>query len=600
MSRHDHCQCGCNRALSGPQYGFYVVPKEGNAAYMWRLFGLIVTLYFFVVIERFWLSVKAMDVTDRVRVQLAPFNSPRQICEALDCTRRQREISHRAAWSWRFDDRGWRAYVEKTTMTNKRYTLAVLLVAWCGLTAAQQPASSPLRFTSTNTSLQHSFEWAKQQALAYAHPGADTMSAWYEAALPGRNAFCMRDVSHQTEGAAALGLYAANRNMLRLFAQSPVKERDWAAYWEIDGDGRPSPADYLSDSDFWFNLPASFDVLDATVRTWRWTGDDAYRNDPVFQRFFRITMSDYMEVWQLTPDTILKRPRIANQRQAEGRFVHSRGIPSYTEESRDFIFGTDLLAAEYRAIRSFQEIAATANNRKLAQDMQPAADAIQTLLERVTWSKTQNHYLGTIRKDLTGSGSGDALVLYFGATKDPAHLRGALDYLSSPSYWQHTNIEEESYVPLTLFRYGRDRAAYQVLADISSPQKGRHEYPEASYSVIEALVSGVMGLRPAHHGDTFDVLTCSHLPNDHDRATLSAASIKKNHLDITHTGRSSTRLKNVSGPAVRWRAAFDGTVSRLHVDGTTVAARHSTSAGGAVISWTDVTVPMGAARVVSR
>ena len=135
---------------------------------------------------------------------------------------------------------------------------------------------------------------------------------------------------------------------------------------------------------------------------WRWTGDDAFRNDPVFQRFFRITMSDYIKVWQLTPDTILKRPRIANQRQEDGRFVHSHGIPSYTEDSHDFIFGTDLLAAEYRAIRSFQEIAASANSRKLAQDMQSTADAIQTLLERVAWSETQNHYLGTIRRDLTG------------------------------------------------------------------------------------------------------------------------------------------------------------------------------------------------------
>jgi hypothetical protein len=410
----------------------------------------------------------------------------------------------------------------------------------------------------------------------------------------------MRDVSHQTEGAAALGLYAANRNMLRLFAQSPAKERDWAAYWEIAGDGRPSPADYLSDSDFWFNLPANFDVLDATVRMWRWTGDDAYRNDSVFQRFFRITMSDYIKVWQLTPDTILKRPRIANQRQEDGRFVHSRGIPSYTEGSRDFIFGTDLLAAEYRAIRSFQEIAASANNRKLAQDMQPTADAIQKLLERVAWSETQNHYLGTIRRDLTGSGSGDALVLYFGAAKNPAHLRGALDYLSSPSYWQHINVEEESYVPLTLFRYGRDDAAYQVLADISSPKKVRREYPEISYSVIEALVSGVMGLEPAHNQDAFDVLTLSRLPTDHDRATLSDVLIRKNHLDITHTGRSSTRLKNVSGPAVRWRAAFSGTASRLHVDGTAVAAKQSTLSGGTVISWADVTVPSGAVRVVSR
>jgi hypothetical protein len=485
-------------------------------------------------------------------------------------------------------------------MTNNRQTLVALLLTCSGLASAQQLASSPLGFTSTNTSLQQSFDWAKKQALTYSRPGVGNMGPWYEAALPGRNAFCMRDVSHQTEGAAALGLYAANRNMLGLFAQSAAKERDWAAYWEIDGNGRPSSADYLSNTDFWFNLPANFDVLDATVRMWRWTGDDTYRDDPAFQHFFRITMGDYIKAWQLTPDTILKRPRIANQRQAEGRFVHARGIPSYTEGSSDFIFGADLLASEYRAIRSFEEIAAIASDRKLAQEMQPTADAIQALLERVAWSKTQNHYLGTIRKDLTGAGSGDALVLYFGAAKDSAHIRGALDYLSSPGYWKHINIEEESYVPLTLFRYGRSEVAYQVLADLSSPQKARREYPEVSYSVIETFVSGVMGLEPAHHGDAFDVLTISRLPANDDHATISGVSIRKNHLDITHSGRSSTRLKNVSGPAMRWRAAFPGMISRLHVDGETVAASHSTLVGGAVISWTDVTVPSGAARVVSR
>jgi hypothetical protein len=485
-------------------------------------------------------------------------------------------------------------------MTHQRSILVVLLLGCSGLAVAQQTASSALGFTSTNSSLQDSFNWAKKQALAYVRPGTGAMGPWYEAALPGRNAFCMRDVSHQTEAAAALGLYAANRNMLRLFADSAAKQRDWAAYWEIDGNGRPSSADYVSDTDFWFNLPANFDVLDATVRMWRWTGDDTYRNDPAFQRFFRITMSDYLKAWQLTPDTVLKRPRIANQRQAEGRFVHSRGIPSYTEGSRDFIFGTDLLASEYRAIRSFKEITASASDRKLALQMQPTANAIQALIERVAWSETQHHYFGTIHTDLTGTGSGDALVLYFGAAKDLAHIRGALDYLSSPQYWKNINIEEESYVSLTLFRYGREDAAYQVLADISSPQKARREYPEVSYSVIEALVSGVMGLEPAHEGDAYDVLTVSRLPDGHDRATLSAVSIRKNHLDITHTGRLSTRLKNVSGPAVRWRAAFSGTASRLYVDGTAVAAQQSTRTGGTVMSWADVTVPSGAVRVVSK
>jgi hypothetical protein len=447
--------------------------------------------------------------------------------------------------------------------------------------------------------LQQSFDWAKQQALAYARPTSNAMGPWYEAALPGRNAFCMRDVSHQTEGAAALGLYAANRNMLDLFAKSVAKSRDWAAYWEIDGEGHPSSADYVSDSDFWFNLPANFDVLDAATRMWRWTGDNGYRDNPDFQRFFHITMSNYMQAWQLMPDAILTRPRIANQRQTEGSFVHSRGIPSYTEDSKDFIFGTDLLASEYRAMQSFQEIASTTGDRKLAQRMQPAAGAIQDLLERVAWSKTQHHYLGTIRRDLSGSGSGDAFVLYFGAAKDPAHLRGALDYISLPNYWKHINIEAESYLPLTLFRYGRAAAAYQVLGDLSSPYKNRREYPEVSYAVIAALASGVMGLEPSRSGEPFDVRTLSRL-SAADSATLSEVAIRGNHLEITHIGQSQTRLKNNAGPPLRWRAAFITGVSHLRVNGQLIVARRTKLASGETISWTDVIVPSAAAVVVSR
>jgi hypothetical protein len=479
-----------------------------------------------------------------------------------------------------------------------RYLLAVVFLVAGRLVMAQQDASSsPLGFTSSIPLLVQSFDWAKGQALVYSRAGSKTMGPWYEAALPGRNAFCMRDVSHQTEGGAALGLYAANRNMLGLFAQSVAESRDWAAYWEIDGEGRPSSADYVSDSDFWFNLPANFDVLDASVRMWRWTGDDSYRNDPVFQRFFRVTMSDYIKAWQLAPDTILKRPRIANQRLAAGRFVHSRGIPSYTEGSKDFIFGTDLLAAEYRAMSSFAEVA---SDKSLEQETQREADAIQSLLERVGWSEQGRHYFGTIRKDLSGYGSGDTMVLYFGAAKDPAHLRGALDYISSPAYWKRINIEEESYVPLTLFRYGRNDAAYEVLANISSPQKRRREYPEVSYAVIEAIVSGVMGVVPGHGGDDFDVSTMSRLPSSSDRAALTAVAIRQNHVDVTHTGTSTTRLKNSAGPALRWRAEFPGTSDNLSVDGKRISAKNAVTAEGIAISWTDVTVAPGAAVVVNK
>src|SRR5215469_7527413 len=45
-------------------------------------------------------------------------------------------------------------------------------------------------------------------------------------------------------------------------------------------------------------------------------------------------------------------------------------------------------------------------------------------------------------------------------SKDPGHIRGALDYISDPAYWKKINIEEESYVPLVLFRYGKPATAY--------------------------------------------------------------------------------------------------------------------------------------------
>lgn len=429
-------------------------------------------------------------------------------------------------------------------------------------------------------------------------PSSSSIGPWYEAALPGRNAFCMRDVSHQSEGAAALGLVAANRNMLGRFAASVDEERDWAGYWEIDSNGRPSPADYVSDEDFWFNLPANFDVLDALVRMWRWTGDDSYRDDPQLREFFRKTVTNYTTRWQLQPETILHRPRIANRRLTTGQFVDSRGIPSYSEGPKDFIFGADLLAAEYRALRSFQQIAVTPPDKTLAVSAQAAADKIQQLLERIAWSQGQHHFLGAIRQDESGFESGDAMVLYFGAVKDPDHLRGALDYISSPAYWQKINIEEESYAPLSLFRYGRTKAAYQILFDLSRPEKPRREYPEVSYSVIAALVGGAMGVSPSRAGELFDVQTLAQLPGAGDYALLQSLPVRGRILDVKHTGASSSSLSNRSGPAVRWRAEFQGTVRQLKVDGKPVFAERATLPGGMAVSWITVTVLPGATVVV--
>jgi len=468
-------------------------------------------------------------------------------------------------------------------------TAAALMMGQLAHAQSDMAASSSIGFTSSDSSLTASFRWAKQEALSYVHPDSP-IGPWFEAALPGRNAFCMRDVSHQTEGAAALGFLDANHNMLKRFAASVAKSRDWAAYWEITGEGKPSPEDYLSDNDFWFNLPANFDVLDASVRMMRWSGDASYRTDPVFQKFDDVTMKQYLHAWQLTPDLILQRPRIANQRLDKGRFVSARGIPSYSEGTKDFVVGTDLLASEYRAMLSFQELAFSPSDQEAARR---GAAAIQAVLERVSWSEKGHHYYGMIRPDLTGYGSGDTMVLYFGASKNPERIRGALDFIASPTYWKQINIEEESYVALILFRYGRVATAYEVLADISSATKQRREYPEVSFSVVNAIVSGTMGLTPAANAASYDIATLSRPAHEADEATLTDVTIRSNRITVIHQGTKLTRLKNIAGPSFRWRAEFQGTFRRVWVGKQNVPAEHGITPEGLPISWIDLTIPAG-------
>ena len=250
-----------------------------------------------------------------------------------------------------------------------RYLVVCGLSSVLAVHAQDLATTSSLQFESSDTKLVQAFQWAKSRALAYAHDGNDPIGPWYEAALPGRDSFCMRDVSHQTTGAAALGLYPANRNMLGQFAAAVSPDRDWTGYWEIDKLGRPSAADYVSDKDFWYNLPANFDLLDSIVRMWRWTGDQSYVNDSSIQRFFDSTGTAYVNAWDLQPDRILQRPRIMNQRLSKGKFVQERGIPSYTEGQDNFNLGTDLLAAEYRAFESLRVVAISRHEALRAQQI---------------------------------------------------------------------------------------------------------------------------------------------------------------------------------------------------------------------------------------
>jgi hypothetical protein len=187
------------------------------------------------------------------------------------------------------------------------------------------------------------FNWAQKTSNGYIGDDNDPVGPWYEAALPKREAFCIRDVSHQSIGTEILWQGKQNLNMFRKFVENISESKDWCSYWEINRYNLPAPVDYASDEDFWYNLNANFDIIDACYKLYEWTGNKTYLTDPAFDRFFRLTLHEYVEKWQLQPDRIMDRQAFMNLRPGTVKYRYARGIPSYDEQQEEISVSGDLV-----------------------------------------------------------------------------------------------------------------------------------------------------------------------------------------------------------------------------------------------------------------
>lgn len=81
--------------------------------------------------------------------------------------------------------------------------------------------------------------------------------------------------------------------------------------------------DYKSDEDFWYNLPANFELLDVCFRMYRLTGDMDYIQDEDFVRFYDWTIHQYAQWWDKDHDLLLERkyPALARREYPEVSFA---------------------------------------------------------------------------------------------------------------------------------------------------------------------------------------------------------------------------------------------------------------------------------------
>lgn len=349
-----------------------------------------------------------------------------------------------------------------------------------------------ITFISSDDGLNKGFAWAKEMALSYSHEG-DLVGDWYEAALPARMSFCIRDVAHHAAGAEMLGLRAHTKNMLRRFVQNIAKSRQYCTFWEIDKDYRPCPVDYASDEDFWYNLPANFELLDVCYRMYRLTGDMDYVTDEDFVRFYDWTIHQYALWWDKDQDLLLER-----------KYPHSRlGIPSYCEddlfENAEALI--DMLAIEIRGYRSAAELYRLRKEEAAAGLCAGRADVLQKMLENQWWDEEAGEFYQV--KEQGGKlvhspemGHGLSL-LYYRVLENSTQKRKHMEKLHEYSMGQREriNVESMSHYPEIFFGHGETEKAYYWLRELIDPKLNRREYPEVSFAVVGSYLYGAAGIR---------------------------------------------------------------------------------------------------------
>ncbi|MGE5360073.1 MAG: hypothetical protein ACM3NQ_13730 [Bacteroidales bacterium] len=487
----------------------------------------------------------------------------------------------------------------------------ILAVALC-VTAAPLAAprvESPLMLVTSDARLGDAFLWARRQAMAYAFEG-DPVGDWYEAALPGREAFCMRDVSHQAMGAHVLGLAKHTHNMLRRFAENVTDSRDWCSLWEIDRHAQPAHADYRNDHDFWYNLPANFDVLDTAYRMYLWTGDRDYLDGEVFRRFYSRTVTDYVERWGLGLGAIMKRPRFMNRKaepDPDAKFNQARGIPGYNEENDDFVVGFDLLATQYAGYAAYGRILEARGDGQGARTWLKNAADVRALVNTSWWDPNGGFYdrLTSAYKLVPRSSTFWNIAELYWPVADGPHTKVALERLMAQiKKSRSAPIEEQSHHPEVLYRYGAAEVAYDQIMDLSRPDRARREYPEVSFSVIGAIANGLMGISvdpvtPGREDQLLEyfagqfVTTLPALTAQTPWAELQHVPVRANDITVRHEGQATTIFTNNSGPAIVWRAAFPGRFTTLLVDGKPMKAATQARPEGRDISFVRVVVAPG-------
>jgi hypothetical protein len=429
------------------------------------------------------------------------------------------------------------------------------------IAATYSPARVELE--SSDANLTQAFSQAKQRAMQCVY-GGDPIGQWY-ASDPISRVFCMRDVSHESLGAAVLGLERHTENMLRRFAASAAAGRKWCGFWTITKDGFPSPDTYRDNTDFGYCLPANFDLVRACYQQLRWTGNRAYL-DAVFSSFYDHSVTSYVDAWC---------DQHADQRagwmkaNAAVRRVHA----SYNQRPPQFVTSADLVGAQYAAYLAYAGIQDLKGepgslSRRMAAEYRANAAALRTRFDSEWWNAGENRFNSGIFPDGSLSSEyvdqSNVYALWFGLPAAGPKIEASLDQMerNRPHY-----DSTYSYFPEVFARYGRNDRAYRGILEIAG-QSSNYPRGETAFAALGAITSGLMGVDPDVPNRIIETLP--RLTSEVAWVRLSRLPVGPNEIAIEHRGAAGTVFTNQNGPPLQWRPCFTSNGKRVALAAITV------------------------------
>ena len=232
------------------------------------------------------------------------------------------------------------------------------------------------------------------------------------------------------------------------------------------------------------------------------------------------------------------------------------------------------------------------------------ASEVKSLVNSKWWNPSEKYFYSYLDNNRQFQGRGGSDILYRDVADDGPRAQSALNALLKQTHTESAGaVEPRSHYAEILYRYGDPDAAYAQIMDLSHPGRERREYPEVSYSVIGALVNGMMGINVKPSVSVEELVDSTHpemvvetmpqLTGKTRWVEIRNLPVLDEQITVREESRS-TVLMNQGKSELVWQAAFAGSFPNLVVNGKSQAAQTEIRYLGHSVTWIRLHVPAGA------